>query len=188
MELLRSIADEAKTYAFDAPLSLLYRCFLLPADIAGYRAIIHRYQSLFAALASPTPKSFAALQHEAATIEEDLKAQQAGIFSALMAPALASVLTTQSKGAALHEVAGVLVAATRARLAGTSLADSLVPDAVPALPGDPFTADKPLVAKRGDDGWVVYSVGPDGEDDGGPVPAGADPSEGNDDVGLWLAF
>jgi hypothetical protein len=188
MELLRSIADEAKTYAFDAPLSLLYRCFLLPADIAGYRAIIHRYQSLIAALASPTPKSFAALQHEAATIEEDLKAQQAGIFSALMAPALASVLTSQSKGEALHEMAGVLVAATHARLRGKPLGESLVPEAVPALPGDPFRAEGPLTVKTAADGWLVYSVGPDGEDDGGPVPAGADPVEGNDDVGLRLAF
>jgi len=188
MELLRSIADEAKTYAFDAPLSLLYRCFLLPADITGYRAIIHRYQSLFAALASPTPKPFAALQHEAAAIEEDLKARQAGIFSALMAPALASVLTSQSKGEALHEVAGVLVAATHARLRGKPLGQSLVPEAVPALPDDPFRAEGPLTVKTGADGWLVYSVGPDGEDDGGPVPAGAEPVEGNDDVGLRLAF
>jgi hypothetical protein len=85
-------------------------------------------------------------------------------------------------------VAGVLVAATRARLAGTSLADSLVPEAVPALPGDPFTTDKPLVAKRTDSGWVVYSVGPDGEDDGGPEPPDAKAVEGNDDVGMRLAF
>ena len=41
--------------------------------------------------------------------------------------------------------------------------------------------------KTGADSWLVYSVGPDGEDDGGPVPAGAKPVEGNDDVGLRLA-
>jgi hypothetical protein len=82
---------------------------------------------------------------------------------------------------------GVLVAATRARLAGTSLAESLVPEALPALPGDRFTADKPLLAKRTDDGWVVYSVGPDGEDDGGPPAASADRADGNDDEGLRLA-
>jgi hypothetical protein len=70
---------------------------------------------------------------------------------------------------------------------GKPLADSLVPDAVPALPGDPFTVDTPLLSKRADDAWVVYSVGPDGEDDGGPVPDGEEVAEGNDDVGLWLA-
>jgi hypothetical protein len=41
--------------------------------------------------------------------------------------------------------------------------------------------------KTGDEAWLVYSVGPDGEDDGGPPPAGAEPAEGNDDVGLRLA-
>jgi len=38
------------------------------------------------------------------------------VFAALMAPALSGVLTSQAKGEALHDVAGVLVAATRARL------------------------------------------------------------------------
>jgi hypothetical protein len=39
---------------------------------------------------------------------------------------------------------------------------------------------------------LVYSVGPDGEDDGGPVTpspaAGTDTVEGNDDVGLRMAL
>ena len=56
-----------------------------------------------------------------------------------------------------------------------------------ALPADPFQAEGPLTIKTAADGWLVYSVGPDGEDDGGPVPAGAKPVEGNDDVGLRLA-
>jgi hypothetical protein len=61
-----------------------------------------------------------------------------------------------------------------------------VPAALAALPRDPFTADKPLIAKRSDDGWVVYSVGPDGEDDGGPAARGADAENGSDDVGLRM--
>jgi hypothetical protein len=81
-----------------------------------------------------------------------------------------------------------LFAATRTRLMGGPLGESLVPDAVPVLPGDPFTEDKPLQAWRVDDAWLVYSVGPDGNDDGGPPPAGGVPVEGNDDIGLQLAF
>jgi hypothetical protein len=34
---------------------------------------------------------------------------------------------------------------------------------------------------------VVYSVGPDGADDGGPAPLGEQAEEGNDDVGLVMA-
>lgn len=40
-------------------------------------------------------------------------------------------------------------------------------------------------AARTRPGWVVYSVGPDGEGDGGPEPPDADHVEG-DDVGLGL--
>jgi hypothetical protein len=84
------------------------------------------------------------------------------------------------------------VAATRERLASGSLpesAEALVPDDLFAVPRDPFTADQPLQSKRTDGEWLIYSVGPDGEDDGGPGPnkiIGG--GEGNDDVGLRLAL
>ena len=188
LELLRSVSGEPTQFTLDSPFSLLYRCFMLPADIAGYRDIMRRYQDIAGKMLLPTSQPYPVVVKETAEIEETLKSRQAGVFASLLAPALSSVLKSQAKGEAIHDVAGVLVAATRARLAGTSLADSLVPDAVPALPGDPFTDDKPLVAKRTDSGWVVYSVGPDGEDDGGPEPVDADSVEGNDDVGLRLAL
>jgi hypothetical protein len=85
----------------------------------------------------------------------------------------------------------VLVAATRARLATGPLPDTaaaFAPNFQPALPRDPFTVDQPLLLKRADGTWTVYSVGPDGEDDGGPLPAGADAVAGNDDVGLRMAL
>ena len=34
--------------------------------------------------------------------------------------------------------------------------------------------------------WTVYSVGPNGNDDGGPPPDGTEPDHGNDDIGLAL--
>jgi hypothetical protein len=188
MELLRSMSDAPTPMPFDGPLALLYRCFLLPSDIAGYRAVMQSYQDIAGTMLLPKPQPYQVVVKATAEVEDTLTSRRAGAFASLMAPALSSVLTSQAKGEALHDVAGVLVATTRARLTGKPIAESLVPDAVPALPGDRFTADKPLLAKRADDGWVVYSVGPDGEDDGGPVPAGAEPVEGNDDVGLRLAF
>ena len=53
---------------------------------------------------------------------------------------------------------------------------------------DRFTTDQPLMSKRTDCEWLVYSVGPDGEDDGGPVPPGAEKSQANDDFGLRMAL
>ncbi len=188
LEMLRSVSDEPTRFASDGPFSLLYRCFMMPADIAGYRDVMRRYQAVVGSTIQPKPKSYPTILKETAGIEEHLKLRRAGVLASFLAPALSSVIKSQLKAEALHDAAGVLVAATRARLAGTSLAESLVPEAVPALPGDRFTTDKPLLANRADDGWVVYSVGPDGEDDGGPEPPDADSVEGNDDVGLRLAF
>ncbi len=170
------------------PLSLLYRCFLLPADIAGYRGILRRYQSLFAS--SPPGRPFAEIRDETVGIVDEVKSRRSGIFAVFLAPALTQVVTSQARNQALHAAATVLVAATRARLHTGSLPESaadLVPERLAALPIDPFTTDATLRSKTTDDAWVVYSVGPDGEDDGGPMPPDADPVEGNDDVGLRMA-
>ena len=188
MALLRSASHAPTATPLDGPLSLLYRCFMLPSDITGYRAVMHSYQDMVGKMHWPTSQPYPVVRKEMAEIEDTLKSRRAGVFAELMAPAVSVVLTSQAKGEALHAVAGVLVAATRARLMGKPLTDSLVPAALPELPRDPFTADKPLLAKRADDVWVVYSTGPNGADDGGPVPDGAEAAEGNDDVGLRLAF
>lgn len=85
----------------------------------------------------------------------------------------------------------MLVAATRSRLATGSFpesVDELIPGQLASAPRDPFTADAPLRWKSEGDTLVVYGVGPDGEDDGGPVPADAEIPEGNDDVGLRMAI
>lgn len=184
---LRELSLGPTEQPFDEPLSLLYRCFLLPADITGYRAVMQRYQAVIGSMTQPTPKPYPTIVQSAAEIKEQIKTRRAGAFAALLAPALSGVLESQVKGEALHAAAGVLVAATRARLTSGSLPTTLMPDTIPALPRDPFTADAPLAATRSDTGWVVYSVGPDGEDDGGPQPEGTEAVERNDDVGLTLA-
>jgi hypothetical protein len=61
----------------------------------------------------------------------------------------------------------------------------LVPELLKEVPADPFDG-RPLRYRQGEDGVVVYSVGPDGRDDGGrfdrenPTRAGADLG-----FGLW---
>jgi hypothetical protein len=98
------------------------------------------------------------------------------------------------KAEARHAAATALVAATRQRLSGGTMPESL--DAIdrqwlPFVPADPYTGTtltdrQPLRSRSADGALVVWSVGPDGEDDGGPVPAGANAVEGNDDIGLRL--
>src|SRR5262249_29374410 len=44
---------------------------------------------------------------------------------------------------------------------------TLAPDYLHCVPDDPFAVGHPLQYKRTSDGYVLYSVAPDGTDDGG---------------------
>jgi hypothetical protein len=46
--------------------------------------------------------------------------------------------------------------------------EQLLPQFLPELPVDPYDR-KPLRFKRLDDGVLIYSLGPDGKDDGGKI-------------------
>lgn len=168
------------------PLSLFYRVFFLQSDLAGYRSIMKRYERL-AAESGP----YVELKEKSKAIEEELRKSNPGMLSSLLVPALGAVFRTQSQSVARHRAAAVLVAATKQRLETGAVPETLEGMAAtpqPPVNRDPFLADKPLSMKRTDDALVVYSVGPDGEDDGGPVAPGADKVEGNDDVGLRMAL
>lgn len=175
-------------WPFDVPISLLYRCFLLPTDIAGYRETMDRYQEIEAG--NVPSKAFTDVAKQIAALEADIVQRRQGLFASLIAPALSPILTSEARGRVKHRAAEVLVAATRARLTGGSIPESieaLVPTSMAGVPRDPFTDGKPLFAKHDDGSFVVWSVGPDGEDDGGPAPAGTDTPQGDDDVGLRMA-
>jgi hypothetical protein len=163
-----------------------FRCFVMPAELAGYREMLQEYRTIAGDRTQPFPP----IKERIAEIERDAERGKAGMFGKLMLPALGRVFVTESKGRVFHRAAEVLVAATRFRLASGSLPESataLVPDYLPAVPLDPFTTDAPLRTKRTDDSWlIVYSVGPNGEDDGGPPPRGTQRPQENDDVGLRL--
>ena len=167
-----------------APLSSLFRAFFITDDIAAYRAIMKRYQALVA-----SPPSWPDLKKRSEEIQQEITSANRGLVTSLMTPALSAVLRSRVQAVAQHEAAAVLVAATRQRLASGGLPttlDELVPHRLPAVPRDPFVADAPLLLRRTDTEWTIYSVGPDGEDDGGPVPADAEKREDNDDVGLSM--
>jgi hypothetical protein len=168
------------------PLTLLYRVFFLEADLAGYRSIMTQYQAA-ASRTEPYPD----LTKRIDAIETQTRDRSPGMLSSLIVPALGAVFKAQTRSIANHRAATALVAATKQRLetgAVPETFDELAAQLVPPASRDPFTADQPLVMKRTDDALLVYSIGPDGEDDGGPVAPGADKVEGNDDVGLRMAL
>jgi hypothetical protein len=174
--------------SFKKRFAEIFRWFLMPSELAAYQSMLWRYQDV----ASDTTLGYPQIKEQVAAIERDVQQRQAGLFGSLVR-ALGGTFRTQIiKAAATHRAAEVLVAATRYRIATATLpesAASLVPAHLPAVPRDPFTDDAPLRSRRTDDGrLVVYSVGLDGEDDGGPPAPGVEKPEGNDDVGLSIAL
>jgi len=168
------------------PVLSLFRSFLLPNDIAGYRSIMNRYQAQIT-----SHKRYADVMNSSKEIEEEIRNQSPGMLSSLLVPALGSVVRAHAQAEARHRAAAVLVAATRQRLETGELPkslDDLVPNPLSTVPRDPFTADQPLLMKWGNDSLLIYSIGHDGEDDGGPAAPGAERVEGNDDIGLRMAL
>jgi hypothetical protein len=172
-----------------APASLLFRVFLLPFDIASHRRMMHDYRQL-TAMNFARPQQFAEQQKQIEAIEAGLqKEQRAGLVSATIKPAMAQVFRSQTLSIARHRAAAALVAATKRRLETGTLPeslDALIPDKLPTLPRDPFTTDAPLRLKATPEEFLVWSVGPDGEDDGGPQKDGEEQDTSNDDVGLRM--
>lgn len=172
--------------AIGNPILTLVRAFLLPGDIAGYRSIMRGFQRAAAGL-GPSSEVTKSMQ----AVEAAFEKRPPGMFTSLLIPAIGNVFRVGSQCEAVHHSAAVLVAATKRRLETGALPetlDSLVPKQLQWVPRDPFTDDTPLLLKRTDTSWTVYSVGPDGEDDSGPPAPGAEKTEGNDDVGLRLAL
>ena len=147
---------------------------------------MHKYQQLAAGW-EPYPE----VKKKTDAMETELRDRSPGMLTSLIVPALGAVFRSQTRSVANHRAATALVAATKERLktgAVPETFDELAAQMVPPASRDPFTADQPLVMKQTDDALLVYSIGPDGEDDGGPVAPGADKVEGNDDVGLRMAL
>lgn len=174
---------------FAKPLELVYRVFLLPADLAGYRRGMHEQQRIAA-----QPRPLSTLNRDVAALEASFEGRRPGLLTSLILPALGAVQRNAFKAEARRAAADVLVAATRQRIATGSLptaVEGIEPKWLPVAPPDPLSGKTlidrgPLRSAMREDGLAIWSVGLDGEDDGGPPPAGANAVDGNDDVGLVL--
>jgi len=132
---------------------------------------------------------------ETEAVEAAFQTRSPGMHTSLLVPAVGDAFRWQAQQLSLRRAAAVLLAATRQRLetgtAPATIAD-LTAKPVPPTIDDPFAAGELLRMKQAENALLVYSVGPDGEDDGGPVTSSADATtkvdEGNDDVGLRMAL
>ena len=181
--------DEGHPLAFLAdPLMAIYRVFFLPADLAGYRDRFRKLRST-AARSVDQRQGWPEMKRDIDAIDTDPRRGPDGALARLLVPATEAVFRAQSHAVARHRAAEVLLAATRERLAAGTLPaaiESLVPARLPSVPRDPFTSDSPMRAAFEAGELSVWSVGPNGTDDGGPVAAGNAPPERGDDIGLRM--
>ena len=171
------------------PLSAVWRAFILPADIAGYRRRFEAYRQLVTGGVDQS-RTWPQTQKQIDGIEAEIRRTGPdGFLSRLIVPATDAVLRSQCMAVARHRAAEVLLAATRERLASGTLPasiDALVPARLPSVPRDPFTTDAPLHLKATSEELLIWSVGPDGDDDGGPQKDSEECDTGNDDIGLRM--
>jgi hypothetical protein len=90
-------------------------------------------------------------------------------ISAMMLPSLSKPVVKEVQCTAQLRLALSAIAVERYRLALGKLPDALgdlVPKYLPSVPEDPFDG-QPIRFKHVEEGYVIYSIGPDGIDDGG---------------------
>lgn len=145
-----------------ADMGPFYRVFLLDRDLSFYRRMIGRHQRL-------ASLPFYEAERQLEQIKRDFQAEPGGILSHLLLPAMTAIHRAAARTEAHQDVLQTAVAmhAYRARHKKFPDAlDALAPEFLPRAPTDPFTG-KPLLLITTDQGWAIYSVGPDKTDDGG---------------------
>ena len=167
------------------PALAAYRIFLFPQDLAVYQQTMRSYQRV-----AESSDSYAARQTILKNIEGDLlSGRLKGFMTAYLIPAIGKAIENVEKARMRHTTALVAIAATEFRLAHDDLpekADSLVPDFLPCLPKDTFHDTLRVRYSRKNDGVAIYSVGPNGKDDGGPGPEIGKAQPKNDDIGIFF--
>lgn len=175
-------------------LMLPYRVFLLPSDLAGYRAVMG--EELLHCTTDAGDRSWPVSHRRLEDLAARIKERPPGIFTELITPALQGFAEAVTRSQARRKVVAALIAATRHRLETGSLPGSLtalVPGQLAAMPQDPFIGtsraeEEPLRFVAGSDWLTVYSVGVNGVDDGGPRDVAEGDEQKTDDVGYSMAI
>jgi hypothetical protein len=157
----------------------------------GHAALLRYYNRIVEITRLPEAEQ----QERFAALEQEVKAQVAiplnlrMAFVNLLAPAMSKICEALRRHRAQVRSAFVAIATERYRRQHGRWPDSLqelVPALIIAIPFDPYDAS-PLHYRRLDDGLAIYSVGPDGQDNGGNLFA--NPYTPGADIGfrLWNA-
>jgi hypothetical protein len=144
--------------------SPIYRVFLLRNDVEGYREMFERWRH---ASGLPTKER----KEATVKIESSMKATPGGIVSRLLIPALEQASDAASRTDAHQRLAQLAIAAHRFRIAKGNFPESideLVKFSKTIYAHDPFGTELLKMTRRDGD-VILYSIGPDLEDNDGLV-------------------
>jgi hypothetical protein len=119
-------------------------------------------------LSATFPKDIVVISNVQEQLSQTSK-QNRYILSSLLLPVCGKAIIKEANNLAQVRSAQTAIAIERYRLAKRKLPEhlnELVPQFLPAVPTDPF-GGQPLRYHRLEKGYVIYSVGSDGHDDGG---------------------
>jgi hypothetical protein len=171
-ELHNLSAAAASEVPWSNPEGFLWHlCYLIPArrhrDALLYYDVLHRAADI---CRLPLRGRCAAAARLEAEAEQQMgRSQVMYAFSAIFLPGFARAFELEVQAHAALRVGDAALAVEQWRLAHGRWPDSLdelVPELLTEVPDDPFCDDK-IRYRRTEDGVVVYSVGPDGQDDNG---------------------
>jgi hypothetical protein len=153
----------------DAPLLLrlaspVLRVFLLESDLDDYRRIMEKCRRSAAYTYARGMNVWQKLDE----IDED-QMRGVGVVTRMVAPVYSRARKSLAGGDAVVRLSTLAVAMAKHRAKTGQYPGSLAElgqDLIPAVPLDPFDG-KPLRMKVQADAILLYSVGPDGKDDGG---------------------
>ena len=165
-------------YGFSPSLRPVYRIFLLRNDLAAHSRLSAEHRRLAA-------RAYHEARDGWEKVEQDVPIGPMAILTNHLTPALGGAARMCAQGDARRGVARTALAAVRyrarhGRLPGTPA--DLVGELLTVVPVDPFDG-RAIRWKPTKDGAVVYSIGPDGKDDGG-APFDAEKRTG--DISLTL--
>jgi hypothetical protein len=159
----RSISDMSGATLGNEETSAAWRVFFLRGELDSYRQQLGRSQEL-------ASYSYRESQKRWAYLDSSAHAQEPmGIIVRLLLPVLGKIAESTARAEARTRLADLGVAMTRHKLKHGSYPatlDALDAGPVSLLTLDPFDG-QPLRMVAADGGLVLYSVGPDGKDDGG---------------------
>jgi hypothetical protein len=152
-----------ESFAAPSPsLGFLYRIFFLPEDIVTFRSWMARYHAI-----AVRPYHEIAKEYEA--FRDDIGNARIGFPGGIFMVAIAPQRRAIDRGDVFRRLSRLALAVRRHEIVRGTLPENLGeldPEAIPLNMRDPYSGE-PMRYALTDEGYVVYSVGEDGIDDGG---------------------